>query len=399
MLRVISTKEFKDLISNIQELDVENVNILDSLGRVIGKDIISPLNIPGFKRSSVDGYAVRSCDTYLCSETMPSILKFKEEIEIGNKPRYEINDMECSYIPTGGMLPVGADSIVMIEDAESLGDEILINASASKGQHVVSENEDISEGNVIFKKGDVITSSHIAALISMGINEVSVSVRVKAGVISTGDELLSLEDNIEMPRIKDTNGPYLKFALEEDGCTSTYYGIIKDSKDELYKGVKKALEENDIVFMSGGSSAGCKDYTEKIMESFGEVLFHGLAIKPGKPTLMAKCNIDGRDKYIVGLPGHPLACSIVYKYIVSALIDRLHSKTPYKIEHYAYITENYHKAKGREEYLPVYVEGENAYPLYAKSSAMSIMAKCNGVIKIERDVEGILKNEKVKVMR
>ncbi|MEF9951476.1 MAG: molybdopterin molybdotransferase MoeA [Clostridium sp.] len=399
MLRVISTKEFEDLVKNIEGLECESISILESSGRVLGENIVSRVNIPGFKRSSVDGYAVKSSDTYLCSETMPSILTFKEEIEIGRKPTKNIEDMECSYIPTGGMLPIGSDSVVMIEDAERLEEEVLINASSSKGQNVVLENEDISEGEVILKKGEVLTSSHIAVLISMGINTVKVTKKIKAGVISTGDELLSLEDSLSPPKIKDTNGPFLKYALEEDGCKATYYGIYKDVESQLYSGVEKALNENKIVFMSGGSSAGCKDFTEKIMESFGEVLFHGLAIKPGKPTLMAKCNVNGEEKYIIGLPGHPLACSIVYKYIISYLINSLQGKTTNKIEHFAYITENYHKAKGREEYLPVYVDGEMAYPLYAKSSAMSIMAKCNGVIKIDRDVEGILKNEKVKVMR
>ncbi|MEG0371378.1 MAG: molybdopterin molybdotransferase MoeA, partial [Clostridium sp.] len=314
----------------------------------------------------------------------------------GTKPSIDIDDMQCSYIPTGGMLPVGADSVVMIEDAEDLDDEVLINKSVSVNENVVSSNEDISCGDVVIKAGEIINSTLIAILISLDIRHVKVRRFIKAGVISTGDELLGINETIQVPKIKDTNGPYLTAALREDGCISTHYGILKDNEDNILSTVKKALSENDIVFMSGGSSAGNKDFTEKVMTSLGELMFHGLAIKPGKPTLMARCN---EDKFIIGLPGHPLACTIVYRFIISKLINKLMGKNTTIIEHTVEISENYHKARGREEYLPVIIRGEIAYPLHAKSSAMSVMARCNGVIRIDRDVEGIQKGEKVKVMR
>jgi molybdopterin molybdotransferase len=146
--------------------------------------------------------------------------------------------------------------------------------------------------------------------------------------------------------------------------------------------------------LSGGSSAGNKDYTINIMDKLGKVMFHGIAIKPGKPTLMAEC----RDKYIIGLPGHPLSCAVVYKFIISKFIDALHGRNKEEIFIEAVIADNYHKAKGREEYLPVILESGTAHPLYAKSSAMSVMAKCSGFVRIGREIEGISKGQKVKVL-
>lgn len=396
MLKVISTYDFEKLIENIEEVKSENVNILDSHGRILSEDIYSAINIPGFKRSAVDGYAVKSEDTYNSSETMPAILSFLEEIEIGKKPKEAINNMQCSYIPTGGMLPVGADSVVMIEDTELLSGEVLINKPVSKRENVVSESEDIKNGEKVLVKGEVISSAHMSILISLGFKKINVKRQIKVGVISTGDELLSIENEITIPKIKDTNGPFLTYASREDGCLSTYYGILNDVEENIMLAVKNALDENDIVFLSGGSSAGNKDFTKKVMKSFGEIMFHGLSVKPGKPTLMAKCS---GNKYIVGLPGHPLSCTIVYKYIISKLINKLYGKKSTIIEIECEFAENFHKAVGREEYLPVLVKEGKAYPIRVKSSALSAIAKCNGIVRIDRDTEGIEKGEKVIVMR
>lgn len=396
MLKVISTYDFEKLIENIEEVKCESVDILDSHGRILSEDIYSSINIPGFFRSAVDGYAVKSENTYLCSEDMPAVLLFQEEIHIGKKPEKIINDMQCSYIPTGGMLPNGADAIVMIEDAEDLTGEILINKPVAKRENVVSENEDIKTGEKILSKGEVISSAHMSLLISLGLRKVNVKRQIKVGVISTGDELLSIESDITIPKIKDTNGPFLTYASKEDGCISTYYGILSDVEENILSATENALSENDIVFLSGGSSAGNKDFTEKVMSSLGEVMFHGLSVKPGKPTLMAKCN---GNKYIVGLPGHPLACTIVYKYIISKLINQLYGKKSTIFEMEYEFGENYHKAVGREEYVPVLIKEGKVYPIHAKSSALSAIAKCNGIVRIDRDTEGIEKGEKVIVMR
>lgn len=396
MLRVISINDFKNMIEDIKEVDSENISILNSHRRVLAMNVNSRRNIPGFKRSAVDGYAVKAEDTYLCSETIPAILSLKETIEIGKEPNIHINFMECSYVPTGGMIPSGANSVVKIEDCEVLNNDILVNKSVGEFENIVRENDDITKGDVVLTKGDTILSTHIAVLASLGLSTVKVKKQIKVGIISTGDELLGIDDEIKVPKIKDTNGPFLKFACEEDGCISKYYGILKDDENNILCNIKKALEENDIIFLSGGSSVGKKDFTEKVMRQLGDIMFHGIAVKPGKPTLMARCK---NNKYIVGFPGHPMACTIVYKFIISKFINKLYGRNLKKVYNILEFGENYHKSIGREEYLPVSVIDDIPYPIYAKSSALSTMARCDGIIKIDRNIEGIRKGEKVKVMR
>jgi len=395
MLKVLTVSEVLDIFKNAKEVDNEKVDINNALGRVLAEDVVSRENLPGFKRSSVDGYALISNDTYLCSESMPAMLKNKGSIVIGERPKYSINEGECVYIPTGAMLPDGADAVAMIEDCEELGEEVLVNKPASKWENVVFEDDDVKAGEVVIKKGTVIEDRHIAVLAGLGITNINVKRRVRATVISTGDELISPYDEREIPKVRDINGYFLTAALIKDGCDAKYKGISKDNEEELFELVDKSLEESDIVFISGGSSAGNRDFTINIMERLGEVLFHGIAIKPGKPTLMAKVG----EKFIVGLPGHPLSCAVVYRFIMSELIDKMLGRIKKDNSIILKMGENYHKAKGREEYLPVKIEGGFAYPIYAKSSAISVMAKCDGFIKIERDLEGIVKEQEVKVMR
>jgi molybdopterin molybdotransferase len=395
MLKVVSINELENLFKNIASIGEEDVNLEEARNRILSKNIYAFQNLPGFNRSSVDGYALNSKDTYLCSETMPALLKYVGCIEIGHKPKVSIKLGECAYIPTGGMLPEGADAVAMIEDCEEIGEEVIINKSVSKWENVVFEDDDVKKGELLILKGTELKSKHIAMLAGLGITKVRVKRKIRAAVISTGDELILPIDEFEIPKVRDMNGFYLKEALSEDGCISTYFGIVRDNEEALYETVKKALENNDIVFLSGGSSAGNRDFTINIMESLGEVLFHGIAIKPGKPTLAAKCG----NKFIIGLPGHPLSCAVVYKFVISKLIDGLYERKKREIYIEGVMGENYHKAKGREEYLPVSINNGIIYPLYAKSSAMSIMAKADGFIRIERDVEGIAKGEKVKVLR
>lgn len=395
MLKVITLEEFIKLIENIKEVKEEKVDIDRICNRVLSKDIISPCNLPGFNRSSVDGYAVKARDTYLCSDSMPAILKLIGEVKIGEMPSFIISEGEAAYIPTGGMLPSGADAVVMIEDSEEALAEVLINKPVAKGENLVMSDEDVVKDEVLLKKGTLIKPHHVGVLAGIGVTEVCVKKKIRIGIISTGDELVSPYSSCPVPKVRDINGFYLKSAVEEDGCEGRYYGIVSDNKEKLNEAVTMALNENDIVLISGGSSAGNKDYTIDIMEKHGKVLFHGLAIKPGKPTLMADC--DG--KYIMGLPGHPLSCAVVYRFVVRKILDKMYGRQGDDIQIEGIMGVNYHKAKGREEYLPIKLEEGVIYPLYAKSSAISVLSKADGFIRLPRDCEGIKKGEKIIVLR
>ncbi len=394
MLKVISVDECINLFGNIRIVEDEEVDIDDALNRVLSTDIVSKQNLPGFNRSSVDGYALKAKDTYLCSESMPAVLCYKGEIKIGIKPEIDIEDGECVYIPTGGMMPKGADGVAMIEDCEGLKGDIVVNKSLARWENVVFEDDDVACGNLVIGSGTTINSNHAAVLSGLGKTRVRVKRRIRVGIISTGDELISPYDEQEVPKVRDINGFYLKQVLKEDGCLPNYYGIVGDDEEDLYNSVKMALDENDMVFLSGGSSAGNRDFTINIMERLGRVLFHGIAVKPGKPTLMADCH----GKYIIGLPGHPLSCAVVYRFIIKKLIDSMYCRKRDELYIEGAMAQNYHKAKGREEYLPVTIKDGIVNPIYVKSSAISVIARCRGFVRIERDAEGILEGQRVEVL-
>ena len=404
LFNVVSVKEAKEIIdrSFSYELGYEKVNILQSANRICFQDIKAECNIPEFKRSTVDGFAVSSRDVFGASEGMPSILELKGEVLMGAVPPCDIALGECIYVPTGGMLPEGADSVVMVEYSDKLDENtIFIYSPVAKGDNVIQVGEDINTEDIVIKKGDKLRPYEIGVLASLGISEVKVYRRPRVAIISTGDEVVPCEDKPALGEVRDINTYLLASLLLEDGIEAISYGIIKDDYELLKCTVDKAFEECDLVLISGGSSVGKKDQTLKVIASYadGEVLVHGIAVKPGKPTIIGK----HKEKIIFGLPGHPLACSIIYKILVKKYIHNLmfHDEKVYGTS--AIMSINYHKAKGREEYLPVSLEeiGNKfiAKPVFGKSGLITVFSKAWGYIKIEKNVEGLKEGQLVEVYK
>lgn len=403
--KVSSVKEVKDTIkSNFSiRLEKELVDLKECNDRILYEDIASPLNIPGFKRSLVDGYAVKWKDVQGASESIPSMLDLKGEVTMGKMPSKALEfPGECMYIPTGGMLPEGADSVVMIEYTDKMDDTtILVNKSVSFGENILNEDEDVELGETVLKAGTRLKPYSVSMLSSLGIIKVPVVCKPRVGIISTGDEIVSPEENPRPGEIRDINSYLLYSSVIEDGGEPIFYGVIKDDYEKLLETAKKALQECHIVLISGGSSVGKKDHTAKIIDALGEpgVLLHGISIKPGKPTIVGKVE----DKALFGLPGHPLSCAVVYRIIVRDLLHRImkYEEVEYPIP--CKFNTNYHKAKGREEYLPVTIEnieGEYiAIPVLTKSAAISGFTKAWGYVKIDKNVEGILKDQQVYVYK
>jgi molybdopterin molybdotransferase len=405
LLSVRTTEEVKALINRefTYKLESEAVSLLDSVNRICSKDIKASLNIPNFRRSTVDGYAVNSRDVFGASESMQALMELKEEIIMGKVPESVIFDAgECSYVPTGGMLPEGSDSVVMLEYCDRLDDKtILINKPSAPGENVVQIGEDVSINDIVLKDGQRLRPYEIGVLASQGIKEVTIYKKPKVAIISTGDEIVSIEMNPKLGEIRDINSYMLYSLIIKDGGIPISYGVIKDEFMLLKNAVDKALKECDIVLISGGSSVGKKDHTLKVIDSYenGGVLVHGMAIKPGKPTIVGKAY----EKIVFGLPGHPLAASIVYKILVKDYINKL---MKLKEEEYGIAAElsiNYHKAMGREEYLPVTLGKEKdkviADPVFGKSGIITAFSKAYGYIRIDKDVEGLYKGEKVEVYK
>ncbi|MBU3092334.1 molybdopterin molybdotransferase MoeA [Clostridium sp. CF011] len=401
---VVSVKEAKQIIDSsfIYKIECEKINIMQSVNRISFKDIKAECNIPEFKRSTVDGFAVRSRDVFGASEGLPSMLELKGEVFMGNIPPSDIAGGECLYVPTGGMLPESADSVVMVEYSHKLDDNtILIYSPVAMGDNVIQIGEDINTQDIVIKKGSKLRPYEIGVLASIGISEVMVYKRPRVGIISTGDEVVPCEVKPSLGEVRDINTYLIWSLLLEDGMEPVSYGIIKDDYELLKSATQKASNECDVVLISGGSSVGTKDHTLKVIASFddGEVLVHGIAVKPGKPTIIGK----HKEKIIFGLPGHPLACCIIYKILVQKYIYSLMLQSEKIYGTNAVMSINYHKAKGREEYLPVELETIEgmviAKPVFGKSGIITAFSKAWGYIKIEKNAEGLKEGQAVEVYK
>ncbi|MGD9568917.1 MAG: molybdopterin molybdotransferase MoeA [Sedimentibacter sp.] len=405
LFNVLTVKDTSKLIDENfnYKLEGEWVNLTEATGRILKNDIIAKENVPDFRRSTVDGYAVYSRDVFGASESIQSILDLKGEILMGQEAGGEISiPGQCYYVPTGGMLPKGADSVIMIEYTEKLDDTtILTSKSSSPGENVIEIGEDIKNDEVVIKKGTKLRAYEIGVLSSLGFFEIEVFKKPKVGIISTGDEVVHPSQSIKPGQIRDINTYLLYSLIEDKGCIPVNYGLIKDEYELLKNTMEKAVSECDIVLTSGGSSVGKKDNTLKVIKDLedGELLVHGISVKPGKPTIIGK----SKQKIIFGLPGHPLACAVIFQVMVKYYIEKI---TEHKYKEFPVTCSfkyNYHKAKGREEYLPVTIEeiGSSlvASPVFGKSGLITSFSKAWGYIKIERNEEGIKEGQIVSVYK
>lgn len=389
MLKVVAVEAaLKKVIENFSDISLpdEAISLEASLGRILAEDIIAQESIPAFDRSTVDGYALKASDTYGSSESIPAQLDITGEILMGEKAEAEIKDGQCIKISTGGMLPEGADSVVMVENTDSsFGDICLVYKSVSPFENVNRKGDDINENSPVFSKGKVITSREAGVLAALGINKVNVFKRPRVGIISTGDEIVPVDAPLSFGKIRDINSHLLSSLMRENGCEVALYGIVRDEYEAILSVMKKAVNENDIVLISGGSSAGARDMTVDIISSLGEVYLHGIAMKPGKPTIIGKIN----GKAVFGLPGHPAAGYFVALRLVKPLIDTLLCKNDNSIKIKAKMLCNISSNHGREEMLCVKLTEEGAMPLYGKSGVISLLSEADGYIIIDRNCEGL----------
>lgn len=397
MLKVVTINDAIEIIkTNFSQLKAqsETVAIGDSLGRITATDIISTESIPGFDRSTVDGFALRSRDTYGSSETSPCQLSIVGEILMGEMAEGNIGDGECMKISTGGMLPQGADSVVMIEHTDcSFDDFALVIKAVSPYENVTAKGDDIRADDIALLKGTSITSREIGILSCLGKAHLQVYKRPKVGIISTGDEIVPIDSEVSFGKIRDVNSHILSALMKEMGCDTTEYGIVKDDYELIYNTVKRASDENDIVLISGGSSAGARDMTANIINELGELYFHGISMKPGKPTILGKVN----NKAVFGLPGHPAAAYFVSVRLVGYLINMMFSRKNNTKKITTKLTQNISSNHGREEMVCIKLTDEGAKPIFAKSGIISLLSQCDGYIVIDRNTEGLRKDDTVQI--
>jgi molybdopterin molybdotransferase len=372
----------------------ETVPLESAAGRVLAADVHSDMDIPGFNRSVVDGYAVRAADTTGAGDAIPAILHQKGRVEMGPQPQSAILPGECIYVPTGGVLPSGADAVVMVENAEQAKDQVLIKKPASHGENVLLYNEDFSKLDRVLSRGRRLLAQDVGVLAAAGCATVRVFCKPVIGILSTGNELVPVTETPRAGRIRDSNSFMVGAFVQEHGCIPKYYGIVKDDRVVLRQALERAVGECDAVLISGGSSKDERDVSAALIAELGEVIIHGIAIAPGKPTIIGRAG----KKPIIGLPGHPASAFIVLIAIVRHLLDRMTGDAaPQKKIAQAVLAKNVPSQKGREDYVRVKLADGVATPLFGKSGLLNTLVKSDGVITIPSEREGIENGERVEV--
>lgn len=378
----------------------ETVELLDALERVAATDYICQENLPPFNRSTVDGFAVRSADTFAAGEGIPALLLLAGEVLMGAETTLVLLPGQVAAIPTGGMLPANADAVVMIENTERHDSElVMVLKPVGPGENVIAAGEDIRSGDYIIHAGETITPQHIGMLAACGIAAVDVYRRPVIGIVSTGDEIVDVRLAPHGGQIRDINSYSIAAMLKRIGCNVRLFGIVADNYNELLMKLEQAIAVSDMVIVSGGSSVGARDYTVKAISALGQpgVLIHGVAVKPGKPTIFGL--IDHVP--VFGLPGHPVSAMMIVNELVRPLALALAGTflKVYKIP--ARISRNVASVPGRSDFQRVRLmrrEGEYwADPIFGKSGLISTMALADGIVSISPEKGGLIAGEEVEV--
>lgn len=394
-LSVISVREAVRIITAIAPSPkTETIPLFDAANRVLAAEIISDVDIPGFDRSTVDGYAVFASDTIGANESIPSMLALSGRIAMGEDRQLSLQHGSCMYIPTGGALPFGADAVVMIEYCEELGDQILICRPVSVGENRVSKGEDFGSERPAIRAGTSISSRVMGVLAACGCNTVPVSSRPRIGIISTGNELVRVEEKPTGGEIRDVNTWLCSGFISEEGGIPVLYGIIPDDHSSLTQALDQALTSCDAVLISGGSSKGERDMCADIIASRGEVLVHGIAISPGKPTIIG----TAQGKPVIGLPGHPASAYIILLIIVREFLRKMAGNTFYEKTIHLPLMVPVKSVQGREDYIRGVFGGKYIVPVLGKSGLTNTLLQSDGVIKIPSSVEGYEAGEIVEVI-
>jgi molybdopterin molybdotransferase len=394
-LKVLDVEQVLDLRQRFQPVSSEDVLLEAAGGRSLAEDVHAAGNLPGFARSTVDGYAVRAASTFGASESSPALFMVVGAVGMGETPQMAVAAGEAVRIATGGMLPSGADGVVMLEHAESLDDSgIEVVRSVAPGQNFIAAGEDFESGARIAAAGRRLRPQDAGVLAAFGRTRVKAFRQPVVGIISTGDEIVPAEATPGPAQIRDVNRYTLAGLVAQAGAVPVAFGIVRDEFQSLHTACRRALEQCDMVLISGGSSVGARDYSVEVVSSFAgaELLVHGIAISPGKPTILAKAF----GKALWGLPGHVVSSMIVFSRIVRPVllhVGGLAAPTAEDIRIPARLNRNVASAQGRTDFVRVrLLRGETewrAEPVLGKSGLINTMVQSDGIIEIGKNIEGL----------
>jgi molybdopterin molybdotransferase len=377
----------------------------EALGRICAENVLSPENLPPYPRSTMDGYAVRAKDTFGANEKLPAYLEVSGEVIMGEFPNDGPQAGGCYAIPTGGILPPGTDSVVMFEHTVAIDDSMIeVTQSVATGVNVIGIGEDIKLGEILLPAGHLIRPQDIGLLSGVGLASIKVFRRIRVGIISTGDEIISSTETPPPGKIRDMNSVSIAAQVRSLNARPTFYGIATDDEENLANMVREAKAASDIVLLSGSSSVGVRDLGEKVIEKMGSpgILVHGVTVKPGKPVIIARAD----DTMLFGLPGHPVSAAVAFDLFVRPTISHLSGIKANGLPQYRSITarlmRNLNSASGRTDFIRVQVKmtADNepeAHPVLGKSGALSTMVKAHGFIEIAEKLQGLRQGEFVEV--
>ena len=411
MVRVSSRKQFRDLRppseahEAIESLDLtpdsETVPLDEARGRVLADRIDAELDVPGFDRASVDGYAVRARDTFGADEADPVVLETIGTVHAGSEPDVEVTEGACAEISTGAVMPDGADAVVMVERTDETEDGIAIRTSVAPGDAVMVAGTDVAAGSRALGPGTPLTAREIGLLSALGVDAVPVRGKPTVGIVSTGDELVrpGEELNSAAGQIYDVNSYTIAAGVEEAGGEAVLYPHAGDDYDEMARLLVEAAEECDLVLSSGSTSASAVDVIYRVIEERGDLLLHGVSVKPGKPMLIGRLG----DSAYVGLPGYPVSALTIFRTFVAPAVRSaagLPASGTATVDGRMAVQERY--SEGRTRLMPVGLVEDAAgdtlvYPVDKGSGATTSLVEADGVVEVDADTEYLAEGEAVTV--
>jgi len=402
---VVTPEEARKILLAVPPVGSEEIATVNSRGRVLAKDLYSAVDLPHFHRAAMDGYAVKAKETFGAGASLPAYLKLAGTVEMGREVTRPLQSGEAMRISTGGMVPPESDAVVMIEYTEEVGDgTVEIHRGVSPWQNVIQIGDDIKKGDLVFPGGKKIRPQDVGALTGVGISLLPVYRRPQVALISTGDELVEADVEPRPGQVRNINQHSLAALIGELGAELKDFGVIRDEREALAQALAEALAWADLVLLSGGSSVGARDIALETILSFpqAQILFHGISVSPGKPTIFAKIG----EKPVLGLPGYPVSALVIFDLFAAPLIRKLRGEDGdeqrFRKTTRAILKIGIPSQTGREDYIRVTLEriGEQRYatPLPSKSGAIFTLVKADGMVRVDLNQEGIEEGEQVEVI-
>ncbi|MGD9181058.1 MAG: molybdopterin molybdotransferase MoeA [Desulfobacterales bacterium] len=402
--KVTDLKKVIEYRAEFPQVQTEEIPLVETVGRILAENIFADVDLPDFPRAIVDGYALQGASTFGASEGNPAFLTVTGSVAMGESPEITIGPGEAVRIATGGMLPQGANSVVMIEHTEAIDDATIeVYRSVAPGQNMIAIGEDIKNKSRMLMQGQTIRPQEAGLLAALGKQTVTVFQRPVIGIISTGDEIIPITEAPTLGQIRDINTYTLTGLIHEAGAQAVSFGIVRDDFETLFEKCKQALDQCDMILISGGSSVGARDFTVDVLSALpdAKILVHGISISPGKPTILAKV----QNKAVWGMPGHVVSSMIVFSRVVKPFVEHFSGQTrkPEK-EHRisAILSRNLASTQGRVDFIRVRLRREEgrlwADPVLGKSGLISTMVLADGLLEIDINTEGLDKGDRVKII-